>query len=563
VPGSGDPAPYPVAMHDERADPAGRLWPIGLLLILPLLGLAVLIARPELDLEWQHQPSHFWLVLIAAAVNVVLAYLTNTAAGRYHDARLILISLAFLASAGFLGLHALATPGVLLHEPNVGFAVATPVGLIIASVFAALSATPLAGPRAMAVLRLRRVLLGGLLAVMGAWAIGSIAQVPPLDGPPPPREGAGILDVLSIVAVGLYVFAAWRLTQLYRYRGGAVLFSMAVALVLLAEAMIAVLVSRNWHLSWWEWHLLLLAAFAMIALAARREYQRRGSLSAAFGGLYLEATLAQVDRWYATAVAAVAAAEERGDSSTEQVLGELRREGASDDELALLARTAHEVGRLDEAFRPYMPAVLTERLRRRAGSAPPAGEERVVTIMFADLAGFTTFSETHPPRVVVEMLNTYWGAVVPIIEASGGTIEHFAGDGVMTLYNVDGDQPDHARRAARAATAIVSAARELAASHAGWPVFRLGINTGTAIVGVLGADARRSFAAIGDPVNTAARLMTIGAPGEIITGRATWEMLAAPAAGTSLGAVRVKGKREAVEAWRLDAAAVARLGDRT
>ena len=134
---------------------AARLWPVGLVLALPLLGLAVLLVQPELDMAWEHHPSHFWIVLIAAAVNVVLAYVTNIAAGRYRDARLTLISLAFLSSAGFLGLHALATPGVLLDSPNIGFAIATPVGLIIASVFAAASATPLAGPRAMDVLRVR------------------------------------------------------------------------------------------------------------------------------------------------------------------------------------------------------------------------------------------------------------------------------------------------------------------------------------------------------------------------------------------------------------------------
>ena len=91
--------------------------------MLPLVGLGLLLARPELDIEWHHEPSHFWLVLLAAAVNAVLAYVTNVAAGRYRDARLVLISLAFLSSAGFLGLHALATPGVLLADSNVGFAI--------------------------------------------------------------------------------------------------------------------------------------------------------------------------------------------------------------------------------------------------------------------------------------------------------------------------------------------------------------------------------------------------------------------------------------------------------
>ena len=306
----------------------GRLWPIGLLLLLPLVGLAVLLAQPELDLEWEHQPSHFWLVLIVAVVNVVLAYVTNVAAGRYHDARLILISLAFLASAGFLGLHALATPGVLLHHPNVGFAVATPVGLIIASVFAALSASPLAGPRAMAVLRVRHVLLRRPARAHGGLGRHVDRADPAPRRPSPARDSAGVLDILSIVAIGLYgCRGVAACGACIGARGGSLLFSMAVALVLLAEALVAVLVSRNWHLSWWEWHLLLLAAFTMIALAARREYQRGGSLSAAFGGLYLEATLARVDRWYATAVASVAGAEASGRSAGRGAAEPARRRG--------------------------------------------------------------------------------------------------------------------------------------------------------------------------------------------------------------------------------------------
>jgi adenylate cyclase len=538
-------------MAGERRTDASQLWPVGLVLLLPLAGLALLIARPEFDLHWEHHPSHFWIVLIAAAVNVVLAYVTNVAAGRYRDARLTLISLAFLASAGFLGLHALATPAVLLPEANIGFTIATPVGLIIASVFAAASATPLAGPRAMDVLRVRTVLLWGLIAFMALWAVGSIAQLPPLDGPPPPREGVGILDTLSIVAVGLYAFAAVQLTRQFRYSGGSILLPMAAAVALLAEALIAMLVSRNWQFSWWEWHLLLLAAFAIIALAARREYQRHGSLTGAFGGLYLEATLARVERWYASAVASVAAAESSG-GSTDRVLAELRREGATEEELALLAQTAREVGRLDAIFRPYLPSVVTERIGRRGLATRPApGEERVITVMFADLSGFTPYSERHEPREVVEMLNAYWAEVVPVIERAGGTIEHFAGDGILTLFNVSGDQPDHAGRAVDVAREILEVTGRVGATHPDWPVFRLGINTGSAVVGVVGTDARRSFAAIGDPVNTGSRLMTVATAGEIVVGATTWAILADPTAGESLGPVRVKGKREPVEAWRL------------
>jgi class 3 adenylate cyclase len=520
-------------------------------LLLPVAGLALLLARPELDMRWEHHPSHFWLVLVAALVTAALAYIANVAAGRYRDARLALISLAFYASAGFLGLHALATPGVLLSSPNLGFAIATPVGLIIASGFTAASASPLAGPRAHLVLRARAPMVLALTLVMVGWAVISIGRLPPLDGPPPPGEGAGPLDILGLASIALYLYAAVRLGLLARSRPGALVPAIAIAAVLLAETLLAVTLSRNWQLSWWEWHLLLLAAFAIIALAARHDYRQGGSLTAAFGGLYLDATLRRVDRWYAGAVAAVATAEARG-TSTEAVLAGLRSEGASEAELALLARTAHEVHRLDAAFAPYLPAVVARDIRgRRPDASRLGGEEREVSVLFGDLAGFTAFAESRSPTEVVDMLNAYWAAVVPAIDAGGGLIEHFAGDGVMAMFNAAGDQPDHPRLAARTALAIVAAARPVAEAHPGWPVFRVGVNTGPAVVGSVGSDARRSFAAIGDTTNTAARLMSLGNPGDVIVGRTTWAALHDELPASPLGEVRVKGRRTPVEAWRL------------
>ena len=533
---------------------AGASWAWVALLLLPVVGLLLLLARPELDVEWEHHPSHFWLVLFTAAVNVALAYLTNVAAGRYRDARLILVSLAFLSSAGFLGLHALATPGVLLPHPNTGFVAATPIGLLIASFFAAASVSPLAGPRAATVLRWRSALLGGLVALMIVWAFLSLASVPPLNGPPPTQEGVGPLTVLAGVSVVLYLFSAWRYVGVYRRRGGVVPLTVAVALVLLAEAMTAVAVSRNWHASWWEWHVLMLLAFGAIALGARREYRRSGSLSGVFGGLYLEATLARVDRWHAGAIAAVAAAEERGESS-ERVLDHLRAEGATSDELTLLVQAASELRKLDASFRPYLPSVVAQEIRSGRGPAAArlGGEERDVSVLFADLASFTTFSESHTPTAVITMLNEYWAVVVPAIDASGGVIEQFAGDGVMAIFNAGGDQPDHARRAARAAIAIVAAGRPLANAHPDWPIFRVGVNTGPAVIGNVGAAGRLSFAAIGDTSNVAARLMSAGDPGQVVVAGATWRALGPGREGVALGPTRVKGKRDPVEAWVLRA----------
>jgi adenylate cyclase len=526
-------------------------WPVAAALALPVLGLALLLARPELDVRWEHQPSHFWLVLLTAALSVGLALLTNEAAARHADARAVLVSLAFLLSAGFLGLHALATPGVLLPESNTGFFLATPVGLGLASVAAALSARPLAGPRGGWILRRRGLLRGSVAALILGWAAVSLLRLPPLDGPPPDEAGAAVA-VAAIVTVLLYGYAAWHYAAVARERRSRFAAIIAAALVLLAEAMVAVAFSRSWHLSWWEWHVLMAAAFGLIALGARTEYRLTGSLVATFEPIYQRATLERIDRWHGRAIADLAESQARGEAP-DRVLAQLRAEGASSDQLDLLLDAAHEIRRVDELFRPYLPRAYADRLRTEPDRAFRA-EEREVSVLFADLAGFTAFSEAHAPTDVIAMLNEYWAAAVPIIDAADGAIEHFAGDGILVLFNALGGQPDHAVRAVRCALDIVHAADRVAVSRPRWPRFRAGVNTGPAAVGAVGAAGRRSFATIGDTTNLGSRLMSAGEPGQVVIAAATRVAIeAALDAGeletVALGPMRLKGKRDPVPAW--------------
>jgi adenylate cyclase len=535
---------------------ARSAWPghVGLIvaLALPVIGLVVIVARPELDLRWEHHPAHFWLVLGTAAVNVALAYVTNEAANRRSDARLVLVSLAFLASAGFLGLHALATPGVLLPAPNAGFVVATPVGLVVAAMLAAASVSPIAGPRAAPLLRHRFALRGMLIGLMVAWATASLFGLPPLGGAPP-EQASGPAALVAVVAVLLYLGTAWRYAEIYRRRRSRLALAIVAALILLAEAMVAVTVSRSWQLSWWEWHVLMAMAFGIIALGARAEYRRTRSLVGTFEPIYLEATLAQIDRWHGTAIAELASLEARGESA-DALLADLHRDGASADEIALLANAAREIRRVDELFRPYLPEQLGRRLREEPGLARLGGSERIVSVLFADLAGFTTFSEERAPTEVIAMLNEYWASVVPVIEGAGGSIEHFAGDGVLVLFNSVSDQPDHAVRAVRCGLEILRRTDAISVTHTGWPRFRIGVNTGPAAVGIIGAAGRRSFATIGDTTNLGSRLMSAGQPGQLVVGAATRGDLGAliesgEASATSIGPVQVKGKRDPVDAW--------------
>ncbi|HSK93154.1 MAG TPA: adenylate/guanylate cyclase domain-containing protein [Candidatus Angelobacter sp.] len=526
-------------------------WPVLAALALPLAGLALLLARPELDVRWEHQPSHFWLVLLAAALSIALALLTNEAASRHADARVVLVSLAFLLSAGFLGLHALATPGVLLPEPNTGFFVATPVGLVLASVAAAASTGPLAGPRAGWILRHRGWLRGGVIALLLGWAVVSLLRLPPLDGPPTEEAGT-VVAIAAVGTVGLYGFAAWRYAQIARRRASRFALVIAAALVLLAEAMVAVAFSRSWHLSWWEWHVLMTAAFGLIAIGARHEYRRTGSLVATFEPIYQRATLDQIDRWHGRAIADLAEAEARGESP-DRLVAELRREGASSDQLALMLQAAREIRRVDELFRPYLPRAYADQLRSGSVASDPP-QEREVSVVFADLAGFTSFSEEHDPTEVITMLNEQWEAAVPVIEAADGAIEHFAGDGILVLFNAVGDQPDHGARAVRCALDLVHAADRMSESRARWPRFRVGVNTGPAAVGTVGAGGRRSFATIGDTTNLGSRLMGAGSPGQVVisssTRRAIEPLLEThELEAVALGPLTLKGKREPVPAW--------------
>jgi class 3 adenylate cyclase len=506
-------------------------------LAIPLAGLALLLSDPRLDVHWEHHPAHFWLVLITALLSVVLGYLSGEAARRLDDARLFLVSLAFVTSAGFLALHALATPGVLLEKKNAGFVVATPVGLAIASIFAAASALDLSPSASAAVMRRQWALRGIVFGLLGAWCVYSLSGLAPLDHALTEEEAHGPLYALAAIGLPLYAFAAVRYVQLYRRRPAPMPAAVAAAFTLLAEAMVAIAFGHNWHASWWEWHVLMTVAFGLVAFVARQEYRRRRSTAALFKDLYLEHTGELVDRRYAQALSRAVDSQDVG--------GDF-----SDEERQLLEQAAGELRRLDELFSPYLSPQLMTRLREQPGAGELGGEQREVSVLFADLQGFTAFSERSTPPEVVAMLNAYWAEVVPVVAAEDGMIERFAGDAVLVVFNAAVDQPDHAERAARAALAFVDASEAVAHGRPEWPRFRVGVNSGPAVIGNVGALEQRSFTAIGDTTNLAARLQAQAEPGQVVIGGTT----AAELTGAELeplGALELKGKREPVEAFRL------------
>ena len=438
------------------------LWP-GLAFLAGGALLGVLLIHPGFDEAWENHPAHFWLVVSAAAVSVGLGYAVGVAARRRRDARLFLVSLAFISAAGFLGLHALATPGVLLGK-NGGFELATPFGLAVAGLFAAASGLPLRPRAAEWVLRTARIWIGALAALLAAWAAVSLSEIPPLAGELGAEELNGWQITLALLGIVFYAVAAFGYFRLYRMRRAQFLLGVAVAFALLAEAMLVIAWARNWRASWWEWHVLMLIAFTAIAVSARGEWHEER-----FSPLYLDETLAHT---------------------------------------------------------------------------------REATILFADLQGFTSYSERTKPARVAAMLNGYFGRLVPLLEREGGVVHQIIGDAVMVIFNQHGDQPDHAARAVRTALAFQAGAAEIASDHPDWPRFRAGVNSGEVLAGLVGGPTgHRKHGVIGDTVNLAARLESIAPVGKVVVGSETASALPPGAVLERLPPLELKGKGEPVEAF--------------
>jgi adenylate cyclase len=213
---------------------------------------------------------------------------------------------------------------------------------------------------------------------------------------------------------------------------------------------------------------------------------------------------------------------------------------------------------IDELFRQYMSPDVATALLADPAQADLGGQLVEVTALFADLRGFTTFSEQATPAEIMTMLNRYHAATTPCVLGNGGTIVQFVGDAILALFNAPARQPDHAMRAARCALAMQEAAGEIAtaedaAGEVDWPRFRIGINTGPALVGNIGSDRLRNFNAMGDAVNIAARLESTAQPGEVVIGGATYEAIRRFAEVHPLGDIELKGKREPVTAYVLTA----------
>lgn len=195
-------------------------------------------------------------------------------------------------------------------------------------------------------------------------------------------------------------------------------------------------------------------------------------------------------------------------------------------------------------FQRYVSPAVVERLVDGRENLMLGGRRQDVAVLFADIRGFTTFSEHIAPEALVEILNQYLALAVEAILTEEGTLDKFMGDAVMALFNTPLLQPDCTLKAVRAALAMQ---RALADYNAGRTSphslsFGIGIHFGPAVVGNIGTPQQMNYTAIGDTVNLAKRLQESAEGGEILLSQAAYEVVQADVTVESLGPLVIKGR---------------------
>jgi class 3 adenylate cyclase len=203
-------------------------------------------------------------------------------------------------------------------------------------------------------------------------------------------------------------------------------------------------------------------------------------------------------------------------------------------------------------FIRYAPARIVRALIRQ-GEAAVRSERRVVTLMFTDMAGFTSAAEQMTAEAAASLLNAHHSLVVDCVEAEGGTVDKLIGDGLLAFWNAPEPQPDHADRALRAALAIRAGITEANRGSIQPVRMRVGLHTGPVVVGHIGSPRRLSYTIVGDTVNVGNRIeeqsreLQADAEVAILLSAATARALTADQPLVPLGRHRLRGREGEVE----------------
>lgn len=225
---------------------------------------------------------------------------------------------------------------------------------------------------------------------------------------------------------------------------------------------------------------------------------------------------------------------------------------------ALRETKEHEKAQIRSTFGRFVSPQVVDQVLDHPEKLQLGGSRREVTILFADIRGYTAYSENSPPEQVVEMLNDYLSLAANVIMSYGGTLDKYMGDGIMAIFNAPQEQPDHVQLAVDAAFMLQQAALQLAKQRGEQLSFGVGINVGETIVGYIGTDTAINYTAVGDAVNVAKRLQEVARPGQILVEEAVVERLKGTLTAHSLGELKMKGRQKNAVAYELTASTASR-----
>jgi len=237
------------------------------------------------------------------------------------------------------------------------------------------------------------------------------------------------------------------------------------------------------------------------------------------------------------------------------LFGNIANQTAQFIKIAEMARQIELEARTRERFQRLLSPTLAEMVVSGKLKVEKGGRNRIATVLFADIRGFTTICESMPAAAVLQMLNEYFELLVEAAFRFEGTVDKFVGDQIMVVWGAPLTHQDDAVRAVRAALEMQKAVAAFndGRKSRGQSEIRIGIgiNTGELVAGYIGSTQTMSYSVIGDAVNTASRLCAAADPGDILLAGNTFRQVRELFEAARLAPVAVKGKAKPVEVYRL------------
>ena len=473
----------------------------------PLILFVYLLYTPRANVDLTSPVEHFVITTNVAVLAFFAAVLVARAAVQLRQYRTLLVALGFGSIGGIFAVHGLATPGVLLRgnsdDALAVVALSAQLALLVPAVLFAVRYTPLVG-------RVERIIPAGTL--VGIVVVGIVAYA------------AIALSEPKIIGDAMRAVLPSSTGGFGGYAGSATNNGLGTDdLVVFVPGVLAI------------------ALFGFAAFRQGQEYLRsRLPLQGALVASYLLLAQTQVS----------------------MTLGQLWTIAWWEYHGLMLAAIAIALVamfiELDRrrGLERFLPPNVVERVIQ-GDALRLEGERRTVTVMFTDLRGSTALADTLDPETVVAVVNVYLRTMARAVVDRGGIIDKFTGDGLMAIFGAMSDTPSGARAAARAALDMRAAIDALNVDRAanGMPVLRhgVGLHVGEVVLGAIGLPERSDYTAMGDTVNTAARMESLCKELKVdsVMSDAVAQALADAVPLRALGDAIVKGKAQAIPVFTL------------